>query len=98
MRKIFDIPGIPWDPRESIRTLKHFLEDASNHKAIVQKFDFIGEFIQSNVKHIYFVILDSIYGEYFLEYANYFGRLSRLKKSMYGMSNSENLFADEITN
>ena len=46
----------------------------------------------------FFVNLDSIYGEYFPEYAKYFGRPSRLNKSMYGMTNSSNLFADEITN
>ena len=42
--------------------------------------------------------LDSIYGEYFLEYSNYFGRTLRLNKSMYGMNNSGNLFYDELTN
>ena len=42
--------------------------------------------------------LDSRYGEYFLEYANYFGRLLRLKKLMYGITNSENIFAHELTN
>ena len=42
--------------------------------------------------------LDSIYGEYFQEYANYSGRLLILKNSMYGMTNSGNLFANEITN
>ena len=42
--------------------------------------------------------LDSIYGEYFPEYANYFGRPLRLKKSMYGMTNNGKLFDDELTN
>ena len=38
--------------------------------------------------------LDSRYGEY----ANYFVRPLILKKSMYGITNSGNLFSDEITN
>ena len=42
--------------------------------------------------------LDSRYGEYLPEYAHYFGRPLRLKKSMYVMTNSGNIFADELTN
>ena len=41
--------------------------------------------------------LDSIYADYFPEYSNYFGRALRLLKSMYVMSNSGKLFADELT-
>ena len=37
------------------------------------------------------------YTDYFQEYANYFGRSLRLLKSMYGMTNSGKLFADELT-
>ena len=42
--------------------------------------------------------LDSRHGEYFSEYANYYGRPLRLNKSMYGMTNSGKLFYDKITN
>ena len=42
--------------------------------------------------------LDSRYGEYFPEYANYFGGPLRLNKPMYGMTNPVKLFADELTN
>ena len=42
--------------------------------------------------------LDSRYGEYFPEYANYFGMTWRIKKSIYGMTNSGNLFTDELNN
>ena len=49
----------------------------------------------SNIK---FVKLDSRYGQYIPEYANYFVRPLRLKKSMYGMNNSGNIFDDELTN
>ena len=38
-----------------------------------------------------------MYTYYFLEYANYFGRALRLSKSMYGMTNSGKLFADDLT-
>ena len=60
--------------------------------------DSIRSFLQANVKHRVIVKLDSRYGEYFLEYENYFGRPLILKKSIYGMTNSRNLFDDELTN
>ena len=60
--------------------------------------DFIGAFIQANIKHRVFVKLDSRYGEYLPEYANYFERTFRLDKSMYGMTNDGKLFSDELTN
>ena len=41
--------------------------------------------------------LDSRYVVYFPEYSSYFGRASRLLKSMYVMTNYGNLFADELT-
>ena len=34
----------------SMRTLKYFLADASNHKARVHESDFIGAFLQENFK------------------------------------------------
>ena len=40
--------------------------------------------------------LDSRYADYFPEYLNYFGRALILLNSMYGMTNSGNLFADEL--
>ena len=42
--------------------------------------------------------LDGIYGDYFPEYANYFGRPLKLKKSIYGMINFGYLSSDELTN
>ena len=42
--------------------------------------------------------LDSRSGEYFSEYAKYFGGPLIPKKSIYGMNNSGNLFAYELTN
>ena len=81
-----------------MRTLRYFFEDASNHKIIVHQLDFIGAFIQFNVKHRVFVKLDSRYGEYFPEYFNYFGRPLRFKKSMYDITNPGRLFSDELTN
>ena len=41
--------------------------------------------------------LDSRYTDYFPEYSNYFGRASRLLKSIYGMTNSGKLFDDKLT-
>ena len=44
-----------------------------------------------------FVKLDMSYADYFPEYTQYFGRALKLLKSMYGMTNSGKLFADELT-
>ena len=89
--------GDNWSPTASMRNLKYFLADATKHKAIVHQLDFIGAFLKAKVKNRLFVKLDSRYTYYFPEYENYFGRSLRLLKSMYGMTNSGKLFADELT-
>ena len=76
-----------------MRTLKYFLADAAKHKSRVCQLDFIGAFLQAKVKNRVFVKLGIRYTDYFLEYAQYFGRSFRLLKSMYGMTNSGKLFA-----
>ena len=53
--------------------------------------------MQAKVKNRVFVKLDSRYADYFTEYADYFVRALRLLNSMYGMTNSGELFADELT-
>ena len=78
-------------------TFKYSLTDAAKHKARVHQLNFIGEFLQAKVKNIVFVKLDSRYADYFPEYSNYFGIVLILLKSMYGMTNSGKLFADELT-
>ena len=88
--------GNTWSPTASMRTLKYFLADAAKHKAIVHQLDFIGALLQAKVKNIVFVKLDMRYAEYFPEYAQYFGRSLRLLKSMYSITNSGKLFADEL--
>ena len=79
-------------------TLNYLLEDASKHKSILHPLYFIVAFLQANIKHGVFVKFDSRYGEYFPEYAKYFGIPLRLNKSMYGMISSGNIFSDELTN
>ena len=90
--------GDTWSSTSSMRNMKYFLADAYKHKARVHQFDFIGAFLQANVKHRVFVKLNIRYGDYFLEYYNYFGRPIILKKSIYGMTNSGKLFSYELTN
>ena len=80
-----------------MRTLKYLLADAAKHKSRVHQLDFIGSFLQANVKNRVFVNLDMRYAAYFPEYSQYFGRALKLLKSMYGMTNSGKLFADELT-
>ena len=92
-----EIVGDTWSPTASMRTLKYFLSDSAKHKAIVHQLDFIGEFLQAKVKNRVFFKLDIRYTYYFSEYAQYFGRALRLLESMYGMTDSGKLFADELT-
>ena len=80
-----------------MRNLKYLLADTDKHKSRVQKFDFIGAFLQGKVKNRLFVKLDSRYADYFPSYSNYFGIVMILLKSMYGMTNSGELFYDELT-
>ena len=89
--------GDTWSPTASMRNLKYFLADAAKHRARVHQTDFIGAFLQAKVKNRVFVILNMRYTDYFTEYVQYFGRALKLLKSMYGMTNSGKLFADELT-
>ena len=89
-------PSIYQSPTASMRTLKYYLSDAAKHKARVHQLDFIGAFLQAKVNNRIFVKLDIRYTHYFPEYAKYFGRTLRLLKSVYGMTNSGKLFADEL--
>ena len=86
-----------WSPTASMSTLNFFLTDATKHKAKVRQLYFIGEFLQEKVKNIVFVNLDSRYTDYFTKYSKYFGRSLVLLNSIYGMTNSGKLFADELT-
>ena len=79
-----------------MRTLKYFLADTARHKSIFHQLDFIGAFLQAKVKNRVFVKLDMRYADYFPECVQYFGRALKLLKSMYGMTNSGKLFADEL--
>ena len=92
-----DIIGDTWSPTSSMRTLKYFLADAAKHKARVHQLYFIGAFLKANFKKRVFVKLDKRYATYFPEYAQYFERALKLLKSMYGMTNSGKMFADELT-
>ena len=92
-----EMVGDTLSPKSSMRTLEYFLADAAKHKARVHQLDFIGAFLLAKVKSIAFVKLDIRYTYYFSEYAQYFGRVFILLKSMYGMTNSGKLFADELT-
>ena len=89
--------GDNWSQTASMRTLKYFLADAEKHKARVHQPDFIGTFLQDKVENRVFVILNMRYAAYFPEYSQYFGRAFKFLKSMYGMTNSGKLFADELT-
>ena len=89
--------GNTWSPTASMRTLKYFLADAAKNRARVHQLDFIGAFLQTNVKNRVFVKLDMRYAAYFPEYTQYFGRALKFLKSMYGITNSGKNISDELT-
>ena len=89
--------GDNWSPTASMRTLKYFLADANKHKARFHQLYFIGALLKAKVKNRVFVKLYIRCKDYFPEYAKYFGRALRLLESMYGMTNSGKLFADELS-
>ena len=74
--------GNTWLSTASMRSLNYFLADAAKHKERVHQLYFIRALLQAKVKNILFVKLDSIYADYFPEYANYFGRSLRLLNYM----------------
>ena len=76
--------GDTWSPTASMRNLKYFLAGVTKHKAIVHQLYLIWAFLQAKVKNRLFLKLDSIYTDYFPEYAKYFGIALRLLKSVYG--------------
>ena len=92
-----EMVGDTWSPTASMRTLNYFLADTSKHKARFHQLGFIGAFLHAKVKNRVFVKLDMRYADYFTEYAQYFGRALRFLNSMYGMTKSGKLFADELT-
>ena len=79
-----------------MRTLKYLLEYDVKHKSIVHQLDFIGELLQAKVKNRLFVNLESRRADYFPEYSSYLGRALIIFKSMYGMTNSGQLFSDGL--
>ena len=82
--------GDTWSPTASMITLKYFLVDAAKHKARVHQLDFIGAFLQANVKNRLFVKLDMRYATYFPEYSQYFGRALKLLNTCMGLPTLEN--------
>ena len=47
-----ELIGDTWYPTSLMSTLKYFLADASKNKARLHQVDFIGAFLQANVKNI----------------------------------------------
>ena len=75
--------GDTWSSTASMKNLKYFLADSEKHKERVHQLDFIGAFLQANVKNRVFVKLDMRYAAYFTEYSQYFGRALKLSHTRY---------------
>ena len=78
-----DLIGETWSPTASMRTLKYIPEHAVKKKVRVNQLDFIGSFLQKNIKNRVFMKLNRRYADYFPEYSSCFGRALILLKSMY---------------
>jgi hypothetical protein len=77
-----------WSPTAPFRSLKMFLADAARNKCRVHQLDFVGAFLQANVRGRIFVSLPKVYGDIWPEFKDYCGKPLRLIKSMYGMTYS----------
>ena len=44
--------GVTWDPTASMSNMKYLLSGSAKQKAIVNQLDFIGAFIQANIKYL----------------------------------------------
>ncbi len=77
-----------WSPKAPFRSLKMFLADAARNRCTVHQLDFVGAFLQANVRGRIFVTLPKVYGDIWPEFKEYSGRPLRLVKSMHGMTYS----------
>ena len=76
-----------WPPTASFRALKMFLAHACKCKLRVKQLDFVGAFLQANVRASIFVTIPKIFVILlFPEYSVYCGIPLRSAKSMYGMT------------
>jgi len=67
-----------WSPTASFRALKMFLAHACKCKVRVKQLDFVGAFLQANVRARIFVTIPEIFGILFPEYSSYCGIPLRL--------------------
>jgi hypothetical protein len=74
-----------WSPTAVFRSLKMFLADTARNKFRVYELDFIGVFLQANVRGRIFISLPKVYGDIWPEFKDYCGRPLRLVESMYEM-------------
>jgi hypothetical protein len=77
-----------WSPTAPFRSLKMFLADAARSRCRVHQLDFVGAFLQANVRGRIFVTLPKVYEDIWPEFKDYCGRPLRLMKSMYGVNYS----------
>ena len=91
-----ELVGDTWSPTAFMITLRYSFADVTKHKARAHQLNFIGAFLQEKFENRVLVKMDIRYPYYSPEYSVYFGRALILLKSMYGMTNYENLFDDEL--
>ncbi len=80
--------GDSWSPTARFRSLKIFLTDAARNRCRVHHLDFVGAFLQANVRGGIFVTLPKVYGDIWPEFKDYCGKPLRLVKGMSGLTYS----------
>ena len=69
-----------WSPTAPFRSLKMFLADAARNRCRVHQLDFVGAFLQANVRGRIFVTLPKVYGDIWPEFKDYCGRTSEISE------------------
>ena len=87
---------ISWSPTASQRSLKLFLTDATCLTARVRQLDFIGAFLQANMRCRVFTKIPQIYGELFPEFAEFCNHPLLLNKALYGQTVSGRYWYEEL--
>ncbi len=77
-----------WSPTAPFRSLKMFLADAARNRCRVHHLDFVGAFLQANIRGGIFVTLPKVYWDIWPEFIEYCGRPLRLVKCMCGITYS----------
>ena len=94
-KKMLDL--LTWAPTASHHVLKLFLAYAAILQVQVDQLDFVGAFLQANMRSEVWVHLPYVFGTLFPEYKEYCGIPLLLVKSMYGQAVNGRYWYEELS-